>query len=383
MRTALALAVESPHLAVTFLPLACSGATISSGFLGSQPIRECASPGTNTSCPSSARAQLATLTEALAAARRQRAERTLDLVLLTIGANDILFSGLVADVIISAGTERAVAGRSGYMASVADSQKILDRSLPDDFTKLRAALKPLVGGDLSRVVFVSYGHPALAAAPDVPCPGGRGGFDVHPAFGADTNRLRQVSEFVSREFLPKIKALALCGGRLCRDPSAERMTFVDAHQPVFAEHGVCARADDDPAFDRECFLPDGKTFDVDVASAATDPMACGRAGSEYRPYLPRKRWVRTANDSYFTAMSYPQGVSSMVPASIHDATWGILSAVHGGAIHPSAEGHAAMADAALPAVREVLGVQPAEPAVRSNTLPAPMPLLRVSPAPTR
>ena len=46
---------------------------------------------------------------------------------------------------------------------------------------------------------------------------------------------------------------------------------------------------------------------------------------------PRKRWVRTANDSYFTAMSYPQGVSSMVPASIHDASWGILSAVHGGA----------------------------------------------------
>jgi hypothetical protein len=107
-----------------------------------------------------------------------------------------------------------------------------------------------------------------------------------------------------------------------------------------------------------------------VASAATDPMACGRAGSEYRPYLPRKRWVRTANDSYFTAMSYPQGVSSMVPASIHDATWGILSAVHGGAIHPTAEGHAAMADAALPAVREVLGLASRSTAVRSEPLPA-------------
>jgi hypothetical protein len=67
--------------------------------------------------------------------------------------------------------------------------------------------------------------------------------------------------------------------------------------------------------------------------------------------------VRTANDSYFTAMTYPQGLSSaMQPANIHDATWGALAAVYGGAIHPTAEGHAAMADAALPAARDVLGL---------------------------
>ena len=83
-------------------------------------------------------------------------------------------------------------------------------------------------------------------------------------------------------------------------------------------------------------------------------MACGLAASAYRPYAPRARWVRTANDSYFTAMSYPQGMSGM-PSNIHDATWGILSAVYGGAIHPTAEGHAAMADGALPKARAVLG----------------------------
>jgi hypothetical protein len=54
-------------------------------------------------------------------------------------------------------------------------------------------------------------------------------------------------------------------------------------------------------------------------------------------------------------MTYPQGLpSSSQPADIHDATWGILSAVYGGAVHPSAEGHAAMADAALSAVASVL-----------------------------
>ena len=50
MRAALGLAIENPRIAVTFIPLACSGATIAAGFLGSQRITECPSPGTNTSC---------------------------------------------------------------------------------------------------------------------------------------------------------------------------------------------------------------------------------------------------------------------------------------------------------------------------------------------
>jgi hypothetical protein len=237
--------------------------------------------------------------------------------------------------------------------------------------RLRAALKPMVGGNLARVVFVSYGHPALAA-PGTPCPGGRSGFDVHPSFGADPERLRRVSDFVSEEFLPKIRAIALCGGKLCRDPSTERMTFVDAHQAEFAKHGVCARSDDDPEFDQACFSATGSSFRTDPAAAANDPLVCGLPASEYRPYLPRARWVRTANDSYFTAMTYPQGLSTMLtPASIHDAAWGVFSAVYGGAIHPTAEGQAAMADAALPAMRDVLGIHGPEPKVRTDPLPGP------------
>jgi hypothetical protein len=93
-------------------------------------------------------------------------------------------------------------------------------------------------------------------------------------------------------------------------------------------------------------------------------MLCGRSAGEYRAYLPRARWIRDANDSYFAAMTYPQGLpSSSQPADIHDATWGILSAVYGGAVHPSAEGHAAMADAAFPAAAAVLQLDAAVPEV--------------------
>jgi hypothetical protein len=50
----------------------------------------------------------------------------------------------------------------------------------------------------------------------------------------------------------------------------------------------------------------------------------------------------------------------------------VLSAVYGGALHPSAEGHAAMADAALPAAASVLQLDAAEPAkVTSEPLAPP------------
>jgi lysophospholipase L1-like esterase len=366
-RTALALAVQYPHVAVTYLPLACTGATIADGLFGTQRARECLPTKNAATCAGTVSAQLAELREAVTAAKRRQPARTLDLVLLSVGANDIDFSGLVTDVIVDTPTERALFRQSGVMGSVADSRAALARELPQGFGKLREALKPLVG-DLQRVVFVSYANPTLAGG--APCPGGRAGFDIHPSFNADPQRLAAVSRYVRSEFLPQLRAIVLCeSGVPCRDPARDRMTFVDAHQAAFAEHGFCARAQTDPEFDRECFSAKGESFDPDIVSAASQPMRCGRSAGEYRPYLPRARWIRDANDSYFSAMTYPQALpSSSQPADIHDATWGVLSAVYGGAVHPTAEGHAAMADAAVPAAAAVLRLNAAEPEVSYRPL---------------
>jgi len=353
-RTALALAVQYPHIAVTYLPLACTGATIADGLFGAQRARECPPTKSASACQGTVNPQLAELREAVSAAKRRQPDRQLDLILLSIGANDINISGLIADVIVDTPSERVLFKRSGVLGSLDDSRAALARELPQSFGRLRDALRPLVG-DLQRVVFVSYANPTLAEA-GVPCAGGRAGFDIHPSFNAQPQRLANVSGYVDNEFLPHLKALALCqSGVLCRDPGAGRMTFVDAHQAAFANHGFCARAQNDPEFDRECFSATGQSFDPDLVTAANQPMLCGRNAGDYRAYLPRARWIRDANDSYFVAMTYPQGLpSSSQPADIHDATWGVLSAVYGGAVHPSAEGHAAMADAAMPAVASVL-----------------------------
>ena len=366
LRTALALAVENPHLAVTFLPLACTGARIGRGLLDSQGASECSG---RASCSSTVPAQLIQLRDALSLARRQRPDRALDLVLLTIGANDIHFAEVVANAMLGQSAERLVFNRAGLIASVSEAESGLATSLPADFARLRAALKTLVaGGDLSRVVFVSYSNPARMGD-GTPCPGGRDGFDIHPAFTVNGELVREAASFVDESFLPRLKALALCQGRAICHNDTDRMTFVDAHERDFAEHGFCVHADSDPSFDQECFSRTGESFHKSLVEGAAQPLACGRSVREFRAYASRARWIRTANDSYFIAMTYPEGLGPAQPADIHDATWGVVSAVYGGALHPTAEGHAAMADAALPEVRRVLGL--AGPSAEITVAPLP------------
>lgn len=383
IRAALGLAVENPHIAVTFLPLACTGATIETGLFGAQRARELNCGDENdSSCPTTMPGQIVQLRAILARAQRARPDRKLDLVFLTIGANDIYFAGLVSDVIIDSTAERLLARRGGVISSVDDAQAQLDQTLPANFARLRAALKSMLGGKLDNVVFTAYGNPALEADGGV-CPGGREGFDVHPAFKVDAERLRKAALFVQNRFLPAMKALATCTGGVSCGPG-ESMAYADAHQAAFAEHGFCAKADTDPDFDRECFSADGKSFADNPVDGATDPMACDLGASEFRAYASRARWIRTANDSYFTAMTFPEGVpSTMQPADLHDATWGILSAVYGGAVHPTAEGYAAMADSALTVARAVLQLGPANEGVTEAPLPpADAPPQTPSPAPS-
>jgi hypothetical protein len=382
VRTALALAIEQTHLAVTLVPLACTGATIGAGMFAGQRADDCPWVVGIESCSGTAPPQFAELRDVMAAAHRQDPNRNLDMVLLTVGANDVNFAGLVANVIVEAATERLLLKQGGSIVGVADSLKALNDDFPDEFAQLRLALKPFVGGNLNRVVFVSYGNPAMLAE-NKPCPGGRDGLDVHPAFGADGERLRATADFVDTKFLPKLKLLATCdGNKVCRDPSTDRMIFVDGHQAAFARHGMCARSADDPEFDRNCLSTKGDSFDTDPITAPDNPMACGEPAGNYQPYSPRARWIRTANDSYFTAMTYPEGMPAILkPIDIHDALWGVLSAVYGGAVHPTAEGYAAMADAALPAARAVLGLA-APPAVQAEPLPPPAaPAVPVTPTP--
>ena len=63
------------------------------------------------------------------------------------------------------------------------------------------------------------------------------------------------------------------------------------------------------------------------------------------------------SDAYFAAITFPSVKGALSrPSNLHDGLWGLFAGVQGGAIHPTAEGHAAMADAALPELAAALGL---------------------------
>jgi hypothetical protein len=352
MRAALALAIENPDISVTFIPLGCTGATIQQGLLGPQEVRERplirGTPG-----PRYVGGQLEQLASYVGVNTKLR---PIDLIFLTVGANDVGFSGLVADIIVQQNPERRLFADFGLITSPNDAQKLLESDLKNDFAALRNKLSTFVGGDLERVVFVSYGDPARYEG-GKNCPASRQGFDAHPAFSIDGVELGKIINFVEDHLLPTLKDYAVCGDSAagCSDPSKQRMTFVADHQAAFADHGFCAVGNNDPPFDKHCFR-DGDSF-AGPSTGLTNPLTCREySATAFRPYAERMRWVRTANDSYFTAMTYPWTAHNLLanPSYIHDGRWGLTSVVYGGALHPTAEGHAAMADAALAAANTVL-----------------------------
>jgi hypothetical protein len=322
-------------------------------MLGSKEARERARRGSKVS-PAYVEEQFGELRNYLRSITKGGKHRPIDLILLTVGANDIGFSGLVANVVIKENPER-----TALRSTIVDpdqARRNLKGALPRDFQALRAALRGITNGKLDHVVFTTYGNPGTHDGGKA-CPATRRGFDVHPSFSVDGERLADTVRFVNEEFFPILKSYVTCDAASgCSSPSINAMTFVDEHQSAFANHGFCAEGEKDPSFDKDCFL-NGDSF-RGIDQGLTTPLKCtNHVASNFKPYGDRARWIRTANDSYFSAMTYPDSTSFFGnPSSIHDAVWGLESVVYGGALHPTAEGHAAMADATLVAARKVLGL---------------------------
>ena len=142
------------------------------------------------------------------------------------------------------------------------------------------------------------------------------------------------------------------------------MSFVDGHQKAFRSHGYCASAAGDPAFDRTCLKSNGQTF-LRVGEPGTYNRAFRTQGCDpqsFEPYAKRARWIRTPIDAYMAATTYPAAGLDLLdrttaPSNPHDPYWGLTLPLYSGAIHPTAEGHAAIADATLPVAAEILNLQ--------------------------
>lgn len=373
-RVGLQLALENRHRAVSFVSLACSGSDTVEGLFGPREPRE------QTTGPNAQRVvvpQLDQLTELICRPGAPRArdavytlptyahgstsigqqtftkfwcppesrKRPIDLVLLSIGGNDVGFGALVAYGITESAADLApIAGLVGrqlrfephvarvYLDVLDRRMKALKDALVDGFgvdpsTVLHNAYEPVQFDETGRVCGM---QPTI-------------GLDVHPKLHYGSARVQEVSDFTR-----DLQARMECMADARRRPGCPRLAtgsgtgfrFVAEHTAMFARRGVCAR-------DPQRTLADQINMMMPRLSQRID---------EFQPYSPAvalpygKRWrlIHSPNDAFLTANTHREGISPF------DILQPAYAALYSGAFHPTAEGHAIVADAVVRHARDIL-----------------------------
>ena len=123
-------------------------------------------------------------------------------------------------------------------------------------------------------------------------------------------------------------------------------SYVDSHRPDFIGRGLCAGYTDNAMSIADDLRLPRKVADQWVPYNPAD----------FQAYASRQRWFRTPNDAFLTgnfhvSAGVMQKVLKLESVSFVQV---LLAATYSGAFHPTAEGHAAIADAAAERARQVL-----------------------------
>ena len=374
-RVSLELALENRHRSVTLVSLACSGSDIVNGMFNPLDAREKFSEPNGSKTVVSQFDQLSDLICRTGAAGRTSSgsytlpiyssgstsissetitkrwcplasrKRPIDLVLLSIGGNDVSFSALAMYAMTNSAEDLApIAGWIGSQIRFGPqvSQAYLG-VLDQRFKAVKAAFVDGFGIEPGRVVQNAYeqiqfdetGGPC-GSQPTL-------GLDVQPKFAYHRDRVAEVSNFaqtleVRLECIADAKKPGCPAGLATGGGTG--FHFVADHLPEFAKRGLCAR---------------------DPARAFPDQVAMGmprmsRSSQEFEPYSPAYtlpyahhwRLVRNPNDSFLIANTHREGIS------LFDLLQPAYASLYSGAFHPTAEGHAIVADHVIRHVRDIV-----------------------------
>ncbi len=359
LRAALQLAIEQPQRAITYVGLACSGAEITDGlflrykgneWVPNPPAFSQISAAAHAQCDKAA-AEPQDLPEAYRIGgavpelgglvlHKCPAEhaRKIDLVFLSIGGNDIGFARLLANAILAdQSTLRKLGGWFGQVHGQTQAAEQIE-ALDERYKALNRALHNILHipwNESDRILLTGYPGLALLGDGREVCPDGTAGMEIVSDFKLSAVKARE-GVWISDKL-----------NRIMKD-SADRngWTFVDQHRAAFVDRGICAGFTDNAfSIADDLRLPrmkDGKWYPYNPA--------------DFPPYAPRQRWFRTPNDAFMTgnfhvAPSLLQKALKLKSLSFFQL---ILSATYSGAFHPTAEGHAAIADALVERSRAVL-----------------------------
>jgi hypothetical protein len=290
---------------------------------------------------------------ALRACPPNQRKRDIELVLLSVGGNDVGFSQIAAySFLDSVGDIAAVARvREGQLRFPPSAGDLYLSALDTWLLAVRGALESGFGVEPDRVVHASY-EQALNDEQGRPCgqdaATATAGLDVHSKFRFDLHRVREVVAFTDR-VLDRLQCSTQPGASCRGRPPAGGGTgfhLVVEHQPEFMKAGMCARDARNPERMRMPRL---------AGSSGFRPYPPGA----YRPYASHQRLFRTPNDAFLTANEHKGDETPLI-----DILQPAIAALYSGAFHPSAYAHALVADHAMPHVRKVIegkGVSAARP----------------------
>ncbi|HLH90406.1 MAG TPA: hypothetical protein VKX28_18290 [Xanthobacteraceae bacterium] len=377
-RVSLELALENPHRAVTLASFACSGAEIVHGLFTEMDARErfnephgakvvsqfdqlsdliCRNGSAGRTVSASYQLPVyesgstsigeQTFTKRWCAPANRK--RPIDLVLMSVGGNDVGFGALALYAITNSADDLApIAGWVGsqirYSPQVAQAyMSVLDRR----FKAVKQALADGFGVPPNRVLQNAYEQiqydetgGACGLQPTL-------GLDVHPKLAYNRERVTEVSNF-ARQLQTRLECIddarkPGCPAGLATGAGTGFKLITD-HMVEFARRGLCAR---------------------DPAHAFPDQIAMGmprlsHASQEWEPYSPAYtipyahhwRLVRDPNDTFLMANTHREGIS------LFDVLQPAYSALYSGAFHPTAEGHAIVADHVIKHAREIVDTRP-------------------------
>ncbi|MEQ1697649.1 MAG: hypothetical protein ABL901_17580 [Hyphomicrobiaceae bacterium] len=360
LRAALQLAVEEPHRAVTFVGVACSGSEVVPGlFLRYKGNEWVPRPPELSQISALAQAQCGTedapmqdLPEAYHMSGKipdlqgglvlrkcePQNSRKIDLLFVSIGGNDIGFARLVANAVLA--DESKLKQLGGWFGQVFGPSEATTKiaGLDARYKSLNRAVHNILHipwEQSDRVILTAYPGMAMLDDGKRVCPDGQAGMEVLPEFKLSAKKTLEAEKVADK-----------LNGVMKKAANTYGWSFVDSHRPDFVGRGLCAG------------------FTDNAMSVADDLRLPRRVASEWVPYnpadfqayAPRQRWFRTPNDAFMTgnfhvSAGLMQKVLKLESVSFVQV---LLAATYSGAFHPTAEGHAAIADAAAARARQVL-----------------------------
>jgi len=361
LRAALQLGIEDPHRAVTYVGVACSGAEVTYGlFLRYTGNEWVPNPPDMSQISAVATAQCddheAPLQDLPEAYHMDGAipelkggltlhkcdplnARKIDLLMLSIGGNDVGFSRLLANAVLAdQSLLRKLGGWIGQVHGLNEASAQLD-ALILRYKSLNRAIHYILHipwEESDRVLLTAYPGLALLGDGSEVCPDGRAGMEV-------------LSDFKMSEAKARVGTWIADKLNHAMENAAEQYhwTFVEKHRREYIGRGVCA----------------GTTYDG--ANIADDLRLPRKTKAGWRPYNPadykayasRQRWFRTPNDAFMTGNFHVAASILQKVLKLDALSWFqlVLASTYSGAFHPTAEGQAAIADAVVDKARVVLG----------------------------